>query len=121
MTERSGEVSGTGSPKWLTNSFINYDNALWSLGLQMRTVGKGLYNNTFVEGVNINDNTIEGRTYFNLSASVRPVKNIEIFGVVNNLMDRDPVLAPQSFGFPFVPVWHDPIGRAFRFGVRYKM
>jgi outer membrane receptor protein involved in Fe transport len=121
ITERAGEVSALGSPKWLTNSFINYDNKLWSLGLQMRTVGKGTYNNTFVEGATINDNTIEGRTYFNLSASVRPIKGVEIFGVVNNLTDRDPVLAPQNFGFPFVPVWHDPIGRAYRIGVRYKL
>jgi outer membrane receptor protein involved in Fe transport len=121
FVERSGEISGAGTPKWLTNSSITYDNKLWTLGLQMRTVGKGKYSNTFVEGVNINDNTIEGRTYFNLSASVRPLKGLEIFGVINNLTDLDPVLAPQSFGFPFVPAWHDPIGRAFRIGVRYKM
>jgi outer membrane receptor protein involved in Fe transport len=121
ITERAGEVSGLGSPRWLTNSFVNYDNDLWSLGLQMRTVGKGKYNNTFVEGVTINDNTIEARTYFNLTASVRPIKGVEVFGVINNLTDRDPVLAPQNFGFPFVPVWHDPIGRAYRMGVRYKL
>jgi iron complex outermembrane receptor protein len=125
VTERAGEVSGVGSPKWLTNSSINYDNALWSLGLQMRTVGKGTYNNTFVEGGtgtdSINDNTIESRTYFNLSGSIRPTDKFEFFAVVNNLTNKDPVLAPANFGFSFVPVWHDPIGRAYRVGVRLKM
>jgi len=119
--ERAGEVSAAGTPHWLTNSSINYDNKLWSLGLLIRTVGGGKYNNTFVEGVNIDNNRVPAVTYLNLTASVRPIKGIEIFGAINNLTDRDPPLEPQSFGFPFIPIWHDPIGRAYRVGVRYKM
>ena len=121
VIERAGEVSAAGSPHWLTNSSITYDSDLLTLGVQLRTVGKGRYNNLFVEGVNINDNSIPGVRYLNLSAAIRPIKGVEVFGVVNNLFDRDPPLEPQSFGFPFVPVWHDPIGRAFKIGVRYKM
>lgn len=119
--ERAGEISASGSPKWLTNSSIQYDNELYSIGLQVRTVGAGKYNNLYVEGVNISNNHVPGVTYLNLSASLRPIKGVEIFGVVNNLLDKDPPLEPQSFGFPFIPVWHDPIGRAFKIGVRYKM
>jgi len=119
--ERAGEVSANGTPHWLTNSSINYDNKLWSLGLLIRTVGSGKYNNTFVEGVNIDNNHVPGRTYLNLTGSIRPIKGVEIFGVINNLTDKDPPLEPQSFGFPFIPIWHDPIGRAYRVGVRYKL
>jgi outer membrane receptor protein involved in Fe transport len=92
-----------------------------TLGVQLRTVGGGKYNNLFTQGVQINNNKVPGVNYVNLSAALRPIKGIEIFGVINNLFDRDPPLEPQNFGFPFIPSWHDPIGRAFRFGVRYRM
>jgi outer membrane receptor protein involved in Fe transport len=119
--ERAGEVSAAGSPHWLTNSSITYDSDLVTLGVQLRTVGGGKYNNLFTQGVQINNNKVPGVNYVNLSAALRPIKGIEIFGVINNLFDRDPPLEPQNFGFPFIPSWHDPIGRAFRFGVRYRM
>jgi len=47
--------------------------------------------------------------------------HVEIFGVVNNLLDRDPPITPQNFGFPYINTFFDPIGRSFRIGVRYKM
>ncbi len=119
--ERAGEVSAAGSPKWLTNSSITYDSAMVTTGVQLRTIGGGRYNNLFTEGLQINDNSVPRVAYVNLSAAIRPIAGIEVFGVINNLFDRDPPLAPANFGFPFIPSWHDPIGRAFRFGVRYKM
>jgi len=119
--ERAGETSAAGSPRWLTTSSITYDSQVITAGLQMRTVSSGNYNNLYTEGVQINDNRIPGRTYFNLSLTARPFERVEIFGVVNNLTDRDPPIAPQNFGFPYVAQYFDPIGRSFRVGLRYKM
>jgi len=119
--ERAGETSASGTPHFLTTSSITYDDKLLTLALQMRTVEHGKYNNLYTEGVQINDNRVPGRTYFNLSATVRPTEHFELFGVVNNLTDVDPPLTPQNFGFPYVNTFFDPIGRSFRIGVRYRM
>lgn len=116
--ERAGDVIGT--PRFLTNSSLTYDDALLTLQLQMRTISKAKYNNLFVEGVQINDNDVPARQYFNLSATIRATDRFEFFGVVNNLTDRDPPLIPQNFGYPTVPQFYDMIGRSYRFGARVR-
>ena len=118
--ERVGETSAAGTPRFITNSSVTYDDRLLTLQLQMRTIGSGNYNNLFAEGVQINDNSVEGRTYFNLSTTIRATERFELFGVVNNLTDRDPPLVPQNFGYPTVPQFFDMIGRSYRFGARVK-
>ncbi len=118
--ERAGESSAAGTPRFITNSSLTYDDRVLTLQLQMRTIGSGKYNNLFTEGVQINDNSVEGRTYFNLSTTIRATEQFELFGVVNNLTDRDPPLIPQNFGYPTVPQFFDMIGRNFRFGARVK-
>lgn len=116
--ERAGDIAG--SPRFLTNSSITYDDDLLTLQLQMRTIGSSAYNRLFVEGVQINDNSVPSRKYFNLSATIRATEQFEFFGVVNNLTDRDPPLIPQNFGYPTVPQFFDMIGRSYRFGARVK-
>jgi len=119
--ERAGETSSLGSPRFVTNNSLTYDDERLTLQLQMRTVSKGKYNALFTEGVQINDNTVSGRTYFNLSANVRVTDRFEFFGVANNLLDRDPPLVPQNFGYPTVPQYFDVIGRSYRVGVRVRL
>jgi len=117
--ETAGQT--TSSPHFLTTSTVTYDNKLLTLALQMRTIEHGKYNILYTEGVQINNNRVPGRTYFNLSATVRPMDRVEIFGVINNLTDRDPPITPQNFGFPYINTFFDPIGRSYRIGLRYKM
>lgn len=116
--ERAGDIAG--SPRFTTNSSLTYDDRTLTLQLQMRTIGSSNYNNLFTEGNQINDNSVEGRTYFNLSTTIRATDQFELFGVVNNLTDRDPPLIPQNFGYPTVPQFFDMIGRTYRFGARVK-
>ena len=85
--ERAGEISASGSPKWITTSSISYDDDALTLMLQMRHFSSGNYNNLYTEGVQINNNHVPGAAYFNLSATYRASRNIEFFGVVNNLLD----------------------------------
>lgn len=119
--ERAGETSSLGNPRLSTNSSLTYDDSKFTLQLQMRTIGKGKYNNLFVEGNQINNNRVAGRTYFNLSGNIHATDQIEFFGVVNNLTDRAPPLVPQNFGYPTVPQFFDMIGRSYRIGVRVRM
>lgn len=116
--ERAGDI--VGSPRFLTNSSLTYDDAVFTLQLQMRTISSSKYNNLFVEGVQINDNSVPSRTYFNLSSTFRVSDRFEFFGVVNNLTDKDPPLVPQNFGYPTTPQFFDMIGRSYRFGARVR-
>jgi outer membrane receptor protein involved in Fe transport len=72
----------------------------------------------------INDNSIGAWTYFNFNASYNlwsdGDRRAELFGVVNNLFDKNPpVDAPSSFG-PTNNVLYDVIGRTYRAGLRVR-
>jgi outer membrane receptor protein involved in Fe transport len=69
----------------------------------------------------VNNNQVPARIYFDLSATYRiPTRNgrsMEIFGAINNLLDRNPPGIPD----PTVgtnQILFDPVGRAFRIGAR---
>ena len=119
--ERAGETSASGSPRWFTNSSLSLDVSPAFAMLQMRTISAGKYNKLFVEGVNINENDVEGRTYFDLSGSYKLTSRFQLFAAVDNLFDRDPPMAPANFAFPTSPIYFDMIGRSFRLGLRVKM
>jgi outer membrane receptor protein involved in Fe transport len=68
----------------------------------------------------VNTNRIDARFYLDLSASVKVNDQFEIFGVVNNVLDKDPPLAFSSQGGTN-HVWFDTLGRYFKVGVRVAM
>jgi outer membrane receptor protein involved in Fe transport len=44
-----------------------------------------------------------------------------VFGSMNNVFDKDPVIAPGGNGYPTNPVYFDTYGRTWRIGVRAKL
>jgi iron complex outermembrane recepter protein len=64
---------------------------------------------------------VAGATYFNLGTRYRlesPLgQKIELFGGIQNAFDRNPPVAPSNQGSSNLLLF-DPIGRAFRVGVR---
>jgi len=44
---------------------------------------------------------------------------VQLFGVVNNLFDKDPPFAPEG-QYPTNPTYFDQIGRTYRVGVRVQ-
>jgi len=71
----------------------------------------------------INDNYIASEFYLNLNAQVDIVnegkRKLQLFGVVNNLLDNDPPNdTPSSFGATN-PVLYDVVGRSYKIGVRF--
>lgn len=118
--ERAGD-SSTGLPRFQSNSSISYELERARLSLQMRTIGSDKYNSLWTEGVDISNNRVDGRTYFNLSGTVTLREGIELFGMIDNLTDRDPPIAPQNFGFPTITALYDVFGRSYRMGVRVKL
>jgi iron complex outermembrane receptor protein len=113
-------------PKWRTYTTLGYENDRLSLTGTMRTISAGVYSNAWVSGVDIDDNRIDGATYFDLAGSYRLTGDeesyVEAYFKVDNLLDRDPPVAASnvSSGAQTNPILYDVIGRAYRLGVRLR-
>ena len=69
----------------------------------------------------INDNTVSSATYVNLSGSLDLGKQMQIFASVNNLLNKDPPVAPGGNGYPTNPVYFDTYGTTWKLGMRLKL
>jgi len=129
------------SPKWILNGTLTYDHGPFTGTLQGRYIGSGALNKTFIGPDDprydptlpnsINVNTVPSRFYLTLGLNYRLMteaqgKQIEIFGVVDNLLDKDPPIAPGSTAsvvqssYPTNPAFFDTLGRRYRGGVRFR-
>jgi iron complex outermembrane receptor protein len=126
------------SPKWLLNSLVTYARGGFSTTVNVRHVGPGKlsmlrigpddpnYSPTLLNS--ISDNTVDSATYVTLAMSYAIPWNgsdsgVEVFGVINNLFDKDPPIAPGGGGgggsnYPTNPVYFDTLGATFRLGLR---
>jgi outer membrane receptor protein involved in Fe transport len=140
---QSGPTAAFGSfntsPKWQGNLFATYAQGPFSGTIQVRYVGPGRYltvtpdTGELVVGPNdpgyattnpdsISNNHVKSATYMNLSASYKFFDDrFELFGSLNNVFDKSPVIAPGGNGYPTNPVYFDTYGRTWRVGVRVKM
>ncbi|AXB80129.1 TonB-dependent receptor (plasmid) [Novosphingobium sp. P6W] len=111
-------------PSWVVNTNLSYEVGRFQMLAQGRFISAGKYDNAYVEGVNINDNSIPSRFYVNLSAQYKlldsDLGNVEIFAVINNLMDKDPPLVPVYGVGATNFAYYDVIGRSGKVGVRFK-
>ncbi|MEJ0034771.1 MAG: TonB-dependent receptor [Gammaproteobacteria bacterium] len=119
FVERAGDLQG--SPRVRGTLALGYERAKFSLTGSARYIGPLRYDNTFVEGLDINDNSIPAIAFFDFSARHYTTENLQIFGTVRNLFDKAPPYAPTSFGYPTNPVFYDVIGRTYRVGFRYEL
>lgn len=128
----SGVSQPSGVPDYTINGFITYEGDPFSAQIQVRHISSGLFQVTNIgphqEGYSpllpnsIDDNLVESVTYVNLNAQYRlwqgGDRHVELFGVVNNLFDKDPPKnLPSSFG-PTNNVLYDVIGRSYKVGLR---
>ena len=134
--DRLGQVSNVnrtpGVPKWAGNAQINYSSDTWQMGVQARYVGAGVFSTIYTEGAGaantVNDNHVPAYVYVSLNAGYRfdlgGGRNVELFGIVNNLFDTAPPFIPSgaaggtnetstNAGF------YDVVGRFFRVGARF--
>lgn len=114
-----------GLPHWKFNLTVTYQDGPFTLNVQNRFVGGGKYDVTFGEN-QINDNSIPGRNYVDLSLRYAVVETerqrFEVFFNVRNLLDQDPPIVPNNFQSPIQtnPQLYDVIGRQFTTGIRFK-
>ena len=71
----------------------------------------------------VNDNTIPDRFYLDMAFTHRldfGKQKAEVFAAVNNLFDRDPPAMPSG-NLGTNQVLFDPVGRAYKVGVRMRI
>lgn len=122
---------GAGLPHWQLNALTTYQTGGFTLSLETRYLQGGLFDSTLIgpeqAGYNvdlpnsINTNHVNGRVYFNLGARYKLPGvfdgKLELFGAIQNLLDKDPPVAPSNQGATNQLLF-DPLGRVFRFGAR---
>jgi outer membrane receptor protein involved in Fe transport len=137
---QSGPTAAFGSfntaPKWQGNAFVTYNQGPFTGTVQARYVGPGRYLTLTPAGGppidpsdpdydttdpnSITDNSVNDAIYINLAGSFDITDEIQVFGSLNNVFDKDPATAPGGNGFPTNPVYFDTYGRTFRVGARVK-
>lgn len=135
VVQRAGEnsifngVSGYAVPTFRGNASITVQAGRLSVTPQLLYTSAGKYNNVWTDvstptkQADINDNSIPAVAYVNLSFSydILGENRLQLFGVVNNLFDKDPPPVPSfTSGQAANTVLYDAIGRYFRIGVRAK-
>jgi len=121
VTHLANQYNGAGVPRWTANTTLAYDRGRIGGSLTGRFLSSGRFDNAYVEGVDINNNTVTGRFYLNLNLhyDLKGDRSSQIYAVINNLTDADPPVAPQTTTITNV-AYFDEIGRAFRVGVKFK-
>lgn len=144
--DQAGAIAGfaAGTPDWVYRLTAGYKNDNLLLTLTGRGVSSGVIRHDYVECQSacptvsppyftVNDNKVPGA--FFLDASVNYTWNLgsgrtaEMFFVVKNLLDKDPVLvsdpqyiaAENTAGYPQTNrLLYDVLGRTFRVGARFS-
>jgi iron complex outermembrane receptor protein len=135
VTDVRGDV-GSQLLKWKATAMLNYGNGPFSWNLQARYLGKGLLSSSYnlpnattgVVTYNVANNTIGSVTYFDTRVGYKiPMGDgtLELYGNVNNLLDRDPPLVLSPFGGLFAnggqsATTYDSLGRRFVVGFNLK-
>lgn len=137
VQDRLGQVSNFnrtgGVPKWTADAFVDYDRGPAHLGLQARFVGPGLFSTILHEGTganSINRNSVPAFLYLNASGGYRFAVGrnctVELFGAINNLLDKDPPMIPSGAAGGINESstngqFYDVVGRFYRFGARFTV
>jgi len=135
VTDRAGQTgfragTTTGMPSWTIDGLVTWTMNALTMSAHARHISGGKLDALLVgpedAGYSVNltnsvsSNRVAARTYFDLSAAYKITPNLELFGVINNLFDKNPPLAPSAQGGTN-QVYFDPYGRAYKVGVRAKL
>jgi len=114
-----------GVPHWRANLSARYGLGPWSFYVEGRFVGDGKVDNLYGPA-DIPDNHVPSRFYVDTSINYTLYSNkrreLALYGIVNNLFDRDPPIVVSTFISPQAtnPRLYDVIGRSFVLGVRFR-
>ena len=119
------EFAGSlGFPELTANVTASYRFGPWSIQVQERYIDEVLLNRTWVEGIDIDDNTIQSKSWTNLALGFgNEMGNGSRWRLtlnVQNLFDDDPPIIPSTgggrFGAQITSNTYDVWGRAYQLG-----
>jgi outer membrane receptor protein involved in Fe transport len=114
--------------KWTAN--VSYNNGPFTAFLQGRYIGSGKSENALVEGVNIDNNSVDSAFYTDVTLSydfkLGNGISMEVFANATNLLDKDPPVTPYysvflGYAQQTNPGLFDVLGRRFTAGVRLSL
>jgi iron complex outermembrane recepter protein len=135
---QSGPVASFGSfntqPKWQARAFVTWQRQKFTTTFEAVYVGSGTLNATWFTApigsaaarlpFSVTDNNVSDAYYLNWSGSYdlggKEGKGTQIFWAVNNLLDKNPPVAPGGNAYPTNPVFFDTLGQRIRLGVRFN-
>jgi outer membrane receptor protein involved in Fe transport len=124
------------------NAIASYSTEKFNVTWTVRHIGAGILNMDRIGPEDagyaptvrnsITTNRVKGATYFNVAMSYKipfgdnDDQNVEVFGAVENLFDKDPAIAPGggvaagATAYPTNPVFFDTFGMRWKAGMRLK-
>jgi outer membrane receptor protein involved in Fe transport len=111
-------------PKFHTTLAATYSEGQWTGTVQGRIIGSARLVNTWVEGVNVDNNAVPAIAYADLRLSYNWTDGVNLYGAVDNVFDTPPPSIPSSVGINttnqnFNLQIYDGLGRQFRVGLRF--
>ena len=133
--DSAGQNSGA-TPDWKFLAIQSWDNDSFAFSVQERWFSDGRFGGTTTDYVEckagscpvstasrptIDYNHMSGATYVDVSASYKFGKGLQIYGKVDNLLNRNPTPSPQTnTGLDANPALYDLLGRFYHVGLRYS-
>jgi iron complex outermembrane recepter protein len=125
--ERAGDVGPNGyhMPKWKGSWQGQYDVGPYEAFVQVRFIGESRFDNTLVQGVTIDNNTVPAAIYVdtNLKYTIPDTDDHwAVFLGVNNVFNITPPLDPSTGNNPYYTqtALYDVVGRFFRVGAKFN-
>jgi outer membrane receptor protein involved in Fe transport len=112
----------SGGPKWRINYALNLSRNAWRLGAHVRYVGGGVQRITWVEGVDIDDNDVDSRTYLDLNASYTASDRFVLYTAISNVFNKAPPATSNAIQQPqySASAYYDTVGRFISVGARFN-
>ena len=112
-----------GIPKWTWVVNTSYATDKWNFEVDYRYTGALRVSNTYVQGVDIDNNHIGSRYYFNTSVEYQFLDNWKVFARVANVFNVTPPVNPSNnliVPTTSVSQEYDRIGRQYYAGLRFN-
>jgi iron complex outermembrane receptor protein len=129
-TEDAGDVGTLGLPQWKLTAYLQYANGPFTTFFEGRFIDGGKLSATYnLNGWDVANNHVPSVTYYDTRVSYDiPVgsSTLQLYGVINNIFDKAPPLAPSYVGLSSSPVQtnqslYDVLGRRFTVGLKLQM
>jgi outer membrane receptor protein involved in Fe transport len=128
--DRAGDVGVAEFPDFKFTTNVRYTQGPFTAFLQGRYIDSGFYDSRDIEGVTINDNTVDSVLY--TDARISYGKDLangsrwQIYASVTNLFDEDPPVVAGFSSFTGQsseanPSIHDVLGRRYTIGFSYEL